>query len=257
MMPFGHDEGGTAGCEEDQAAEYHRRQPAGEVDLGDGQHQGGHRGRDQQRPAGVKPLRACWSARVSQQPRGHRDGRDSDRDVHQEHRAPAGELHQDAAENLASHETDRGGRAVHAERPVAQVALGEAGGDQRQGRRRDQGGARALQDAGGDEQDRVVREAAGQRGRGEDQQADDEHPAAAQQVGGSPAEHQQAAERDRVAGDDPLHGGGGEPELALDRRQGHVHDAEIQHDHERGHQNERQPEDLSPVLLHDLPLSLR
>ena len=67
-----------------------------------------------------------------------------------------------------------------------------------------------------------------------------EHPAAAEQVGGPAAEDQQPAERDRVPGHHPLRRRGREAQLALDGGQRHVHDAEIQHDHERGDQDEGQ-----------------
>ena len=93
---------------------------------------------------------------------------------------------------------------------------------------------------GGDQQGRVAGQAAGQRGGREREQAGHEHGPPAEQVGGPAAEDEQAAEGDGVAGDHPLHGGGRRVQLPADGRQRDVDDAEVQHDHERGHQNERE-----------------
>ena len=126
-------------------------------------------------------------------------------------------------------------------RPMARVrsrAFGEAGGDERQRGRGDDGGARALHDARRDQQHRVLGQPAGQAGQRERDQARDEHAPPAEQVRGPAAEDQQAAERDGVARHDPLHRIGGHVQLALDRGQRDVHDAEIEDDHERGDQDQ-------------------
>ena len=96
------------------------------------------------------------------------------------------------------------------------------------------------------QQHRVVRQAAGQRRGREDRQPDHEHAPAAERVRGAAAEDQQAAERDRVSGHDPLHRRGREAELALDRRERHVDDAEVQDDHERRGEDQRQGEPPVP-----------
>src|SRR4029077_1279130 len=54
----------------------------------------------------------------------------------QEHRAPAGELHQHPAEDLAGDEADRGDRAVQADGAGTLGALGQAGGGEGRTRRR-------------------------------------------------------------------------------------------------------------------------
>jgi hypothetical protein len=61
----------------------------------------------------------------------------------------------------------------------------------------------------------------------EDDKPDNEHAAAAKQISGPPAEDQQAAERDGIPGDDPLHDRGGDAKVTLDRRERDVHDGEI------------------------------
>src|SRR5580692_9384140 len=60
----------------------------------------------------------------------------------------------------------------------------------------------------------------------------------AKQVGGPAAQDEQAAERDGVPGDDPLHGVRGHVQLPLDRGQRDVHDAEVEDDHERRDEDE-------------------
>ena len=62
--------------------------------------------------------------------------------------------------------------------------------------------------------------------------AGDEQLAPAEQVGGSTAEQQKAAEQQRVAVDDPLQVGLAEAEVGLDRRQRDVGDRRVEHDHE-------------------------
>ena len=54
----------------------------------------------------------------------------------------------------------------------------------------------------------------------------------AEQVGGTPAEHQKSGERDRVGVDDPLQVRVGEAEARVDRRQRDVDDRDIEDDHE-------------------------
>ena len=81
----------------------------------------------------------------------------------------------------------------------------------------------------------VRRDAARQRGEPEQEQRRHEHPALAEVVGGAPAEHQEARERDRVRVDDPLQFGRGEAEARLDRGQRDVDDAQVEDDHELRH----------------------
>ena len=73
-------------------------------------------------------------------------------------------------------------------------------------------------------------------------EADDEHAAAAEQVGRAPAEEQEAAEDERVGADHPLQVRLREAEVVLDRREGHVHDRDVEHDHELHDAEERQCE---------------
>ncbi len=258
MTPLYQHERRAAAGGQQQRAEHGRRGPAEHVRLGHGEHQRGHGPGDEQRAADVEPavppapgpvakhLARRLAARLAEQPRREQQGQDADRHVHQEHGPPASELDQHAAQHLARHEAHRRGGAVHAQGTGALRAFGKAGRDQGEGRRGDQRGAGALHHARGDEQKRVAGQPAGQRRRREDQQPGHEHAAPAEYVRGASAQDQQATERDRVSGHDPLHRRRREAEFSLDRRQGHVHDAEVQDDHERGGQDERQAEPAMP-----------
>ena len=124
-----------------------------------------------------------------------------------------------AAEDEAEREAAGARRGVDAEGAVALGALGERRRDDRQARRRGEGRGGALQEARDDEQRAVVDEPAEGRGDGEDAQRDEQRPAAAEQVGGAPAEQQQAAVAEHVAGDDPLQLRGREVQVGVDRGQ--------------------------------------
>src|SRR5215207_5563826 len=73
--------------------------------------------------------------------------------------------------------------------------------------------------------------------------ADHEHAPPTEQVRGAAAQQQQTAEAQQIGTQDPLQRSGREPEVLLDRRQGHDHDRRVEDDHEeRGaQQRERLP----------------
>ena len=123
-------------------------------------------------------------------------------------------------------------RGVHAHRPVAGRAFGERGRDQRQRGGRDDRAAGALDGAGRQQPRLGGGQPAGEGRGGEQQQAGDEHPAPAEQVTGTAAEQQQAAERQGVAVHHPLQAGVGESQGRLDVRQRDVDDGRVEHDHQ-------------------------
>ena len=88
----------------------------------------------------------------------------------------------------------------------------------------------------------ALREAAGQRGGGEEDEAGHEHAPAAEQVGQAPAQQQEAAEGERVGVDDPGEVLLGEVEVAAHRGQGDVDDRRVEDDDElrRGEQRQRE-----------------
>ena len=82
-------------------------------------------------------------------------------------------------------------------------------------------------------------QAAGQRGEGEDGQADLEGAAAAEDVAEAAAEEQQAAEGERVGVEHPGQPGRAEVEGGVDVRQGDVHDGRVEDQHQLGHEDDR------------------
>ena len=90
----------------------------------------------------------------------------------------------------------------------------------------------ALKRAGAEQHALVLGDRANQRRSAEEGDAGEEHAATPEQVGGAAAEQEEAGEGERVGVDDPLQPGVGETEAAVDRRQRHVHDRDVEDDHE-------------------------
>ena len=84
-------------------------------------------------------------------------------------------------------------------------------------------------------------------GRGEDDEADDEDAPPAEHVGELAAAQQQHAERERVAVHDPLELGDRDAEVLADRRQSHVHDRVVEHDHEEAERDREQRPPLAKL----------
>ena len=118
----------------------------------------------------------------------------------------------------------------------------EHGHQQGEGGRRGERAADALDGAGGEQLAGLLGEAAGERGEGEQRDAGEEDPAAAEQVTGAGAEQQQAAEGQGVGVDDPGQAGRGEAEGGLDVGQRDVHDRRVEHDHQLAGQDEGEDE---------------
>jgi len=97
------------------------------------------------------------------------------------------------------------------------------------GSRHDQRGSRAGQPAG-------------ERARGEQERADDEHAAPAEEVAKAATKEEQASEGDRIRVDDPLEVGRGETELVLDGRQCDVDDRHVEHHHQLGKRDDEKGE---------------
>ena len=72
---------------------------------------------------------------------------------------------------------------------------------------------------------------------------------AAEEVAEAAAEQQQAAERERVGGDDPLAGVVGEAEVVLRDGQRDVHDRRVEHDHQLGDAEQREDPASAAWLL--------
>ncbi len=169
-------------------------------------------------------------------------------------RMPIGQVDQegqpprDDGQRAAEHQAEHRAHALHGRRdrhgPVAGVPDGVGGGDQRQPGRGGDGGADALDRAGGDEQRAVGGQAAGGRGDGEDADAGDEGPLVPDRVADAAAEQQQATEGQHVGGDHPALAGVGQVQVGLHARQRDHHDGAVQGGHQlhAGDRDDRDPE---------------
>jgi hypothetical protein len=167
---------------------------------------------------------------VERRPRGHGDvpqeasarnrGGDREEDRHVQAPAPVEHLGERAAEQQADGAAHAGDPGVDPERLAALGGVGERRGQQRQRGGCEQRAEGTLQRPGRHEHAEALRGAAQRRGAGEPEQAADERPLTAEQVGDAAAEEQQAAERQRVRGDHPLAVVVGEAELPLAPRAG-------------------------------------
>ena len=157
----------------------------------------------------------------------------ADRHVDEEGPAPV-HLGEGATEDEADRGAGAGHGGVDAHGAVALLAGGEGRGDQGERGRGGDRGADALQDARADHHRLVLGEPAEQRGDREHGDADDEHPAAAEDVAEPAAEQQQAAEGERVGVHHPRQAAPAEAEVGLDVGQRDVHDGAVEHDHQLG-----------------------
>ena len=167
------------------------------------------------------------------EPRRQRDDRDAHGHVHEEDPLPAEVLREDAAEEDAGRGAAPRDRAPDPERLVPlRAAVAEGRVDDREGRGRDDRTAEACDGAEGDQPRAAIREAAHERCEREQRHSEHEHAAAAEHVGRPPAEQQEPAEREGVRRDDPLERALRELEVGRDGGQGHVHDRDVEDDHE-------------------------
>jgi hypothetical protein len=179
------------------------------------------------RAAHVEPSRPVTGHLGQHPPRGRKQHRD-ERDVHEEDRPPAEVLRQHAARDDPADAARRGRRRPQAERPGPRGPVGVDRREHRDDRRRHERRAHALHEARGDEHPRRRGEAAGDRRRPEHPQPREQQPAPSEHVPEPAAQEQQRPERQGVARHDPLQAGGAEAELARDRPEGDVDDAEVE-----------------------------
>ena len=181
-------------------------------------------------------------------------GRDQDerahRDIDEEDPLPAQVLGENAAEEDAGRGARAAERAPDPERLVPLGALGEGGRHDRECRRRDDRGAEALQRACADQHGRTaesVREPAGERAEGEDDQPDNEDPPSAEQVGHSAAQQEEASEGDRVRDDHPFDRLLGDVQVGLDRRDRDIDDRNVEDRHEERSSDDRENQPAARV----------
>ena len=129
-------------------------------------------------------------------------------------------------------------RADH--REVAFAPFPERGGQDRQGGRREQRSAEALEGAERDQRALRPGEPVEERAHREEHEARDEQAPTTEEIGEPAAQQEHAAEEDGVGGDHPLQAFLAEVEAGLDRRQGDVHDRDVEDDHELGDDDGRE-----------------
>ena len=240
------------GCRTSVRAEHEQEQDA-DREAGDGAHRQpavlrrtdqrpDDRDRAQGRGEGADDVEATRTTRgLGDEATGQGQDGEADRDVDEQRPAPRAEVGDDAAEQQADRRAGRGDGTEERQRAVAGGLVGRAGGEEGEhagcGHRR----PGALQGPGQDQLGRGLRETAEQREEGEHAQPDLEHPEPAADVAEPAAEQQQAAERERVGVEHPRERRRPEAEVGVDPGQGDVHDGGVQHEHQLGHQHDRDP----------------
>ena len=196
----------------------------------------------------VDPGPQCGRRLRTEEAQGGDRGGDREEQVHVHAPAPVQVLGQRPAEDQPDRRAGAGDHAEHAERLVALGGNGEGRGQQAEGRRGQQRGEAALQGAGDDEDLEALGETAECGCDGEPGEAGDEDALAAEEVAEAAAEQQQAAERQRVRGDDPLAGVVGEAQVRLGRGKRDVHDRHVEHDHQLRKANQREDEPAASAV---------
>ena len=166
------------------------------------QQSAGHRGRT----GDIEVPRAARSPVGSEERGGEADEHDADRDVDEEHPAPAGAVGQQAAGDHAHRCRGATHGAEDAQGAVALLPLGEGDGQDRQRRRRHESGAEPLEPSRRDEHGRRLGDARDERRRREDRHPGEEHPSSPEQVGHPAAEEEKSPEQQPVGDDHPLQG---------------------------------------------------
>src|SRR5215471_2502710 len=106
-----------------------------------------------------------------------------------------------------------------------------------------EGAAQSLAGTGDHELTQRSGKPCGERGDREQGEPGEQHPTPAEQVGGPPAEQQEATQHQAICDHHPLQIGLIQTEILLDRRQRDVHHRKIENDHELdpAHENENHP----------------
>ena len=167
-------------------------------------------------------------------------GRHRDHQVDVQAPAPGEDLGQRPAENETDRRPAARDRAEDSERLRPVRGAGERDRQQSERRRRQQRAEHALQRPGGHEHVEVLRQPADRRDDRKATQSGDERPFAPEQITELAAQQQQAAERQRVGGDDPLPVSRGEMKGLLRGGQRNVDDRRVQHHHQLRGPQERE-----------------
>ena len=193
----------------------------------DEQHGARRHGRGAGQVETAAPTRACV-----QHARSHEGQHEADGHVDEQDPAPR-EIGGDHPSQQQAESTAAGrDRRIDPKCAVTRRPFRERAGQQGERGGGDDRRPHALRGPRDDECRRRCGEPARQRARGKDKGAGDEHPQPAVEVTHPAAQQKQSAERDRVCVDHPLQVGGVELQGVLYRRQRHIDDGDVQHDHQ-------------------------
>ena len=215
-------QGGAEGAEDD------RVQPALVGRLDDRVDQRDEGADRQQRAGDVEPA-GVRVARLGHQPHAGQEGHERHRHVDKEDRVPVEVLEQQAADERAEADADRGRAGPDADRLSALVAREDVR-DDRQRRRHDQRAADAHDRPDGDELSRGLDEEDRQAREAEQRDACLQGALAAEAIAERAEREKQAGERHQVRVDHPLQRRAGCIEVLLQGRQGDVEDRVVEPD---------------------------
>ena len=181
-------------------------------------------------------------AEVRDQGEGGDQGGDADRHVDVEDPAPVDVRDDRAADSRSRDGREPGHATPDAERGAAPLWRKDRGQD-RERLRRQQRTADALQDAGGDQLFRVLRQSAQRRGDREDAKADREQVALAVKVAETARRDEEHGVHEHIRVQHPQDLVECRVEPGAHRRDRHIDDRGVQHDHEesRGQDQQNQP----------------
>jgi hypothetical protein len=189
-------------------------------------------GADAERLAGEVDAAGVRIGRLGERADAEGQAGNGDRNVDEEHPAPARSGDEGAADRGTEPQSGARQGGVEADGADALPRDGERRRHQGQARRGQRGAPDPLQRPADVELRHRGRQAAQQRAGGEQRHAEAEQPLAAEPVGERPAGQQQRGERQRVCIDHPLDAGESGVQPGLDGRQRGVHDREVEEHHE-------------------------
>jgi len=232
-------------------AEHRQRDRGGpamrRLGVGEPVDQGEEPRRGREDPGQVEP-RLVRVGLVAQQDGPAGDRRAREEEVHVEAPAPGQVLRQDPAEQQADAGAAPGQGPEHAEGLAALGRLDEGGGQQRERSGSEQRAEHALRRPRGDEQPEGLGRPTGRGGDREADEAGEERPLAAEEIGDPAAEQEERAEGERVGRDHPLTTVVREAQRLLRRGQGDVHDGRVEDDHELGDPQHSEDEPAAVVM---------
>jgi hypothetical protein len=215
------------------------RGPAVVDALVDGIHDGHEASGDRESAGDIGPFVTCPNT-GRHVPGDEGDERGTDGNVDEEDPLPPRSGGERPADDHADRRCAAADGPEDGQRLVACRTLRKRVDQDRQCGGRGQRRAEPLARPGGHQLAQRSREPGGERRDREQPEAADQHLPSAEQIGGPAAQQQEATEHQPVGDDHPLQIRLSEAQVGLHRRQGHVHDGDVEDDHELGAAHQRQ-----------------